>query len=250
MDIEKFIKRVKTSKDLHVELILLGSEKEKQIVNEFHSMKISHKRFNDAWNVILHAIDDRFSDYDEIDFISDETISFLLENDIALCDLGHLKLSNYWLIKIYEKDDSCIEALQTAAVNFLGEKYSTADFVKFIKQINNNFIYAYILFYMVSKRLLNINSLTKASILCSFILTNLSDNPRMIHYVEKYRNFITLATSLDKAVFEKNKSSDDYLVNLALSINPNSSIQFKDEVNHWNEEEFIKNELSYIYDLR
>jgi len=41
------------------------------------------------------------------------TIDYLIENQIALQDLGHLQLNSEILMKIYNKDNRCKEALQT-----------------------------------------------------------------------------------------------------------------------------------------
>ena len=40
-------------------------------------------------------------------------IDYLIENQIALQDLGHLQLNSEILMKIYNKDNRCKEALQT-----------------------------------------------------------------------------------------------------------------------------------------
>jgi hypothetical protein len=56
---------------------------------------------------------------DEVELLNENILTFLLENDLALCGLAHLPLNNSWLLKIYEKDHDNIEALQTVMIRYL-----------------------------------------------------------------------------------------------------------------------------------
>lgn len=47
------------------------------------------------------------------DFLSETILNYLIENDIELIGLGHLQLSDDWLRRTYNRNNSCIEALQT-----------------------------------------------------------------------------------------------------------------------------------------
>jgi hypothetical protein len=100
---------VPTKKDLFCEVDLNGNQDDAKILEDFCLINADSKRIHEAWSHIICSISDR-----QIPTVlTEKTLSFLVENEIALIDLGHLQLSDEWLQKIYDKDNRCIEALQT-----------------------------------------------------------------------------------------------------------------------------------------
>ena len=115
IELEKFITLASTKKDLHYyEILLNGTVEETQMLEVFCTVKMKSTRRDLAWGYIIYHINEKFHSSDDITyFFTEKTLNFLIENEIELISLGHLKLSDEWLLKIYEKDNRCTEALQT-----------------------------------------------------------------------------------------------------------------------------------------
>lgn len=79
-------------------------------------IKISKKRLIIAWSIIIDFLNDNYR-YDINDFLTDEILIFLIENNICLNDLGHLKISEKYLKMIYEKDNTCWEAMENLRIS-------------------------------------------------------------------------------------------------------------------------------------
>ena len=112
--LKDFLVLVPTKKDLHYyEICFDGIVDETQMLEDFCKSEIKKSRFEKAWNVILDSMNDKFQPADMTYLFTEETLNFLIDNNIELISLGHLQLSDYWLRRIYEKDNRCEEALQT-----------------------------------------------------------------------------------------------------------------------------------------
>jgi hypothetical protein len=113
MNIRDFIALVPTKKSLFHEIAIYGTTDETQMLKELCKTSANRKRLCLAWSLILHDIHESLYPHDVTEFLSDEVLEYLIAEEIELITLGHLQLSNKWLLKIYEKDNRCIEALQT-----------------------------------------------------------------------------------------------------------------------------------------
>ena len=112
--LNEFIELVKKGKAFfNIEIQIENTEMETKILEEFCSVKINKEKYNEAWSIIFDAIAEYFYPKDMTTFFSYYTLDFLINNEINLNDLAHLQLSDEWLQKIYDKDNGCIEALQT-----------------------------------------------------------------------------------------------------------------------------------------
>jgi len=113
MDLRSFLSLVPTRKNLFHDIELQGTADEIQMLEEFCDIKAKKNRINEAWRHIIYSINEKFYKLERLDFLTEKIISYLFENEIALISLGHLQLSDEWLLKIYEKDNRCIEAKKT-----------------------------------------------------------------------------------------------------------------------------------------
>lgn len=77
------------------------------------NLQIPKERLIVAWSLIIDKIDEEYREEKEILFLPDPVLDFLIENDICLIDLAHLKLPIKYLRKIYDKDNTCWEAIKT-----------------------------------------------------------------------------------------------------------------------------------------
>lgn len=73
---------------------------------------IPRRRLVLAWNMIISAVAEKFKNFQSVGFFPEAVLDFLIENEIALCGLSHIRLPKNYLIKIYEKDNRCWEALK------------------------------------------------------------------------------------------------------------------------------------------
>ncbi len=74
-------------------------------------LKIKRERLNVAWAVIIDVLNEKFFD-EAINYLTSSILEFLIDNEIELVGLGHLRLPNKYLKTIYEKDNRCWEALK------------------------------------------------------------------------------------------------------------------------------------------
>ena len=113
MDLKSFIENVQSKISLFCEISFSKTADETEMLKNFCKTCLTDRRREEAWSQIIYSLNETFYPQDITDFLSQEVLEFLVENKISLNSLGHLQLSNQWLLKIYEKDNNCIEALQT-----------------------------------------------------------------------------------------------------------------------------------------
>ena len=108
MEINAYIERVvNTRKNIFCQVTINdGFDKTKLL--KICDLRIPRERLIEAWDMIIDTLNDK-SMYD---FLPPEVIEFMITNNICLCGLGHLKLANHYLQRIYDKDNSCWEALK------------------------------------------------------------------------------------------------------------------------------------------
>ena len=76
------------------------------------SSDLLNNRLKLAWDMIVSAVAEKFKGSEEVNFFSKKVLNFLIENEIALLGLSHIRLPKKYLQEIYEKDNSCWEALK------------------------------------------------------------------------------------------------------------------------------------------
>lgn len=113
ISLEKFLKKILTSKKIKNPVLLKGTADETQMLEKLCHLNITRQRLCEAWSWLIHDINETFYPYDVTDFFTANTLNYLIDNKISLNELGHLQLRNEWLQRIYDKDNSCIEAMQT-----------------------------------------------------------------------------------------------------------------------------------------
>jgi beta-glucosidase/6-phospho-beta-glucosidase/beta-galactosidase len=112
MEISKYINKVATENKEIFCTITIEQNFSWQELTKLCNMSISKENLIVAWSLIIDAILEKYKNEKTIDFIPFEVIEFLIDNNICLIDLGHLKLPVEYLQKIYDKDNECWEALE------------------------------------------------------------------------------------------------------------------------------------------
>jgi hypothetical protein len=250
MNLKTFCTRIVNLKSLDVYLKIEGSIEEQALIRELCTFNVTHQRLTIAWGIIINAIDDRFSNSEVVTFLPDEVLEYLVNNNIALCDLGHLRLEDKWLVKIYRKNKSCIESLQTLVIRYLEHNYSLDEFVYLIKDFNSNFINTYILFYIVAKRATDSDVLEKAIFICRHILSGNTDSNELARFSVKYLEYISVLLGYISIEAVDVTKTGDYLYCLLSLVKSNIKCTIPNEDFSSFEQNFLKNELNYVYSLR
>lgn len=113
MKLRKYINHVlKTRKPLFKKLTI-DKDFEWDNLIKLCDLTLSNECLNVAWSLIIDVISETYKNKGILLFIPETVLMFLIDNSICLMDLAHLKLPTNYLLKIYEKDNSCWEALRT-----------------------------------------------------------------------------------------------------------------------------------------
>ena len=110
MNIISYVDEVFSDLDLFHEIECEGTYQEIKAMEKLCSMEISRERLEVAWSTIISCLEEKFHEEKVTTFLSDKILSFLISNRICTIDLGHLRLEDTWLEKIYEADNRCWEA--------------------------------------------------------------------------------------------------------------------------------------------
>ena len=113
MKIEKYIYTVLKKKKALFFDIEIDKDFEWDYLIQLCNLELSSECLYVSWSLIIDAISETYKDEEMILFIPKAVLDFLIDNSICLMDLAHLKLPPYYLLKIYEKDNSCWETLET-----------------------------------------------------------------------------------------------------------------------------------------
>ena len=113
MKLGNYINRVVgTTKEIFCKISIEKNFDRKQLL-KLCDLQIPKERLIVAWSLIIDKIDEEFFKEKEISLLSEEVLDFLIDNNICLMDLAHLRLPIQYLQKIYNKDQNCWEALKT-----------------------------------------------------------------------------------------------------------------------------------------
>jgi hypothetical protein len=113
MNIIDYVNRVFTSENLDVNIECLGVNEEVIYLLKLCDICIKKERLNEAWQNIIDCVAEKFANEEVNTFFSSDILSFLIDNQIDLIGLGHLRLEDKWLIKIIEREPRCWEAKHT-----------------------------------------------------------------------------------------------------------------------------------------
>ena len=113
MKLRKYIKHVLKARKPLFKKLTIDKDFEWDNLIKLCDLTLSNECLNVAWSLIIDSISETYKDEKMISFIPESVLDFLIDNSICLMDLAHLKLSENYLLKIYEKDKSCWEALRT-----------------------------------------------------------------------------------------------------------------------------------------
>lgn len=113
INLKDYLGRVPKKKELFCDITIKGTKEEIRLLEKFCEVKVINTRYKVAWSYILYSVAESLGFYKTDNFLSDKILNHLIDNDIALIDLGHFNLSDQWLQKIYDKNNDCEEAMQT-----------------------------------------------------------------------------------------------------------------------------------------
>lgn len=113
MKIEKYIDTILKKRKAFFTDIEIDKDFEWEYLIRLCNLELSNECLYVSWSLIIDAISENYKDDGMLVFIPEIVLNFLIDNSICLMDLAHLKLPTNYLLKIYEKDNSCWEALKT-----------------------------------------------------------------------------------------------------------------------------------------
>lgn len=114
MTITEYVDLVSTTREdvFCKEELLVEDGFDTNILLKLCSSDLLDDRHRLAWDMIVSAVAEKFKDSQIVDFFPENILEFLIENQIALSGLSHIRLPKKYLQKIYEKDNRYWEALK------------------------------------------------------------------------------------------------------------------------------------------
>jgi len=222
MYLKKFIKLAQEGKSLDYELKISFSNEEKYMIEDFCQAEVPESNLYEAWSTIIGAIDEAIYPADKTDFLTNNALNFLIKNKIELASLGHLPLDNKWLLKIYETDNTCIEALQTVAIRYMfDDSFSLQELKEFIEKYQNKFIYIYMLYRIIRDEKFETINIKKCYKICDHIISNFINEPEFVSYSLKYKSFFDILETNNKETALQASQSNDFFQMFALTYNSN-----------------------------
>ena len=94
------------------------------------------KEYLRAWQILIAALPE--------EYFTDEVLDFLIKNKTELVTLAHFRFSDEWLLKIYNADSHCDEALFTVGKRRLSAG-SKENFKQFIDDYVSESLYGFLL---------------------------------------------------------------------------------------------------------
>jgi len=126
LTLKEFMEQILKGVWADCEILLQGTAEETLMLKRFRKKRIKKNLRFYAWQEIIYWIGEKLSYLEDVaGFFGEEILNFLIDNEIDLIGLGHLLLPDEWLMKIYNKDNHAIEALQTVELrknNKIAEK--------------------------------------------------------------------------------------------------------------------------------
>lgn len=113
MNIKEYIDEVFSDADIFHDITCDGTDNEAKDLERLCNVELPRERLIVAWSTIISCIIERLKNEQEVNYLTDDTLDFLIKNKICLIDLSHLKLKSKWLRRIYMTDRRCWEALRT-----------------------------------------------------------------------------------------------------------------------------------------
>jgi hypothetical protein len=164
-----------------------------------------------AWAIIIDRIDSSL--------LSDELIDILCQQEIELISLGHKNLSSKNLLKIYNKENHCIEAFQSALNQDI---YNNSVSLDMFKQTYCIYKDKYAFMYCLDQYFLQINddimTQKKVMILADYLQNNLG----VEQIYDRCISYFQIKKAEDEKELHSYYSSDDLLVLISLVRNKNA----------------------------
>ena len=167
-----------------------------------------------AWSIIIDRIDSSM--------LSDELIDILCQQKIELISLGHKNLSSKNLLKIYDKENNCIEALQSALNQDIYNDFVSLDM---FKQTYWSYKDEYAFMHCLSRYFLQINDDIMAEKKIIILSDHLQNRLEVDKIYDRCISYFRIKRTEDKKELEPFYSSDDLLVLLSLVRNKNADME-------------------------
>ncbi len=94
------------------EELIIDEDFDVMMLSRLCSNNIPKKRLMLAWDMIVSAVAEKFVGAQTVEFFPESVLEFLIENNIALSGLSHIRLPKKYLQRIYDKNNNYWEALK------------------------------------------------------------------------------------------------------------------------------------------
>lgn len=151
--------------------------------------------------------------------LPDEVLNYLIENKIYLDGLCHMKLADKWLLKIFDVDNSCDEALLTVGQRYFDNR-TEEEFVTFIDTYKNKTLYCYLLKKIIIVKTYTKNILNKSELLIDAACKVFVKDYLVVELAKQLKSYIKLLYTKNEADFVQAYNDKAPLDLLAISLNP------------------------------
>lgn len=214
VNLKEFIDNLNIFVNKDVEIVFsINVQDNKDLLKSFCQYNIN-SMYKKAWGIILEQV--------PTEFLEDEVLKFLIDNSIQLIELAHKNLTNEWLMRIYNMDNMCKEALITVALRLLDCEENEI-FYTFIKKYDDMYLFEYILKHIIYLDIFYCNRKDKYLFLLQELHNKFNEQSVIIPLVKKVEQYLYLIDCKDEKVLSSAIESDDYWQLLALSKNTNCS---------------------------
>ena len=186
------------------------NEENARLLRQFCQAKIS-RHYISAWEILIEQLPPAF--------LSDEILTFLIDNRIGLDLLGHKDLSNDLLLKIYNADNGCDEALLTVARRFLSEESDVDTFKSFVAEYPCERLYDYLLKEVPLIRPYTSAVLAKIRFLIQESYSHFDVDSGIVGYASGAERYLNILSETDPNALMSSFDPNDWFCLLALSMN-------------------------------
>lgn len=204
-----------------IEIVFLPTKRE----NEDALLKFCQRditvRYKRIWELIFNNIPE--------DYLNDDILGFLVNNDIGLVELSHLSLSDEWLLRIYEKDEFCVEALFTVGLRLL-DCEENSNFTAFIDKYKDIRLYGFLLNRIIHVDINAYDRINKYKYLLNEIFTFFESDCDIYVLAKGIEKYLYVLQCKDESELLKALKSCEYLQLIALSQNEHCSTVILNEL--------------------
>lgn len=204
-----------------IEIVFMPTRQENtDILVKFCQREITAQNIQ-IWALILDQISE--------DYLNDDILGFLLDNNIHLVALSHLSLSSEWLLKIFEKDNSCVEALETVSLRLLDCEGNT-EYTAFIDKYKNIQLYEFLLKHIIHINISSYDRIKKYKHLLNNIFMVFDSGSAIVELAKKIEKYLHIIQCSNESELHNALNSYDYWQLIALSKNENCSTDILNEL--------------------